>query len=368
VEEKKSKIIGVHLLNDFSGSPLVFSQALQALQSAGHEIVIHTSNGRNGFLDRVIAKKEYFPYKFYSNAVVRLFAFCFSQLFLFFQLMQYRKQDVVIYVNTLLPFGAALAGRWMNKKVFYHVHESYIQPAPLKSFLRFVAAKTAHTVFYVSYYLFKEECIEKVNACVIHNTLPDTFVSKAKEASYSTTSDEKFVVLMVCSLKEYKGVPQFLSLAKRHPNLTFELVLNASEDDIKEYFKSTPDNLKIFSVQKDLDAFYSRASLVMNLTNPDVCIETFGMTLLEAMCYGVPVIAPNCGGPTEIVVDAKNGFQISVKDEALLDFRLEFLSKNPDFMQVLSDGARKTAQGFESEKFRNAIISEFESCKMDVRN
>ena len=366
----KSKIVAVHLLNDFSGSPLVFSQALNALKASGHPIVIHTSEGKSGFLDQVEAPKFYFPYQFYSNIFIRLMAFTFSQVFLFFQLMKYRKEDVTIYVNTLLPFGAALAAFCMKKQTFYHVHESYIQPAPLKSFLRWVASFTADTIFYVSNYLYQEEKIGNVNACVLHNVLPESFVDRAAKNHYLPSIEGKFTVLMVCSFKDYKGVPQFVELAARHSNLNFELVLNTTIEEVNTHFSpnKTPFNLNVFSVQRDLDNFYSRANLVVNLTNPKQCIETFGMTLLEAMSYGVPVIAPTQGGPAEIVEETINGFQIDVHDEATLDFRLSFLASNPEFMQQLSTGARETAKRFGSEKFKNSLINVFDSCNKDVRN
>ncbi|MBK9637468.1 MAG: glycosyltransferase family 4 protein [Bacteroidetes bacterium] len=366
----KSKIVAVHLLNDFSGSPLVFSQALNALKASGHPIVIHTSQGKSGFLDQVEAPKYYFPYQFYSNTLLRLLAFSFSQVFLFFQLMKYRKEDVIIYVNTLLPFGAALAAFCMKKQTIYHVHESYIKPAALKYFLRWVASFTADTIFYVSNYLYQKEKIGDVNACVLHNVLPENFVDRAAKKQYVPSNNGLFTVLMVCSFKEYKGVPQFIELAIRHPSLNFELVLNTSREEVNLNFSPQliPSNLKVFSVQKDLDAFYSRANLVVNLTNPKLCIETFGMTLLEAMSYGVPVIAPTQGGPTELVEETKNGFQIDVQDEATLDFRLTFLASNPEFMQQLSKGARETAKRFGSDKFRNTLVNVFDSCNKDVRN
>jgi glycosyltransferase involved in cell wall biosynthesis len=366
----KSKIVAVHLLNDFSGSPLVFSQALNALKASGHPIVIHTSEGRSGFLDQVEVPKIYFPYQFYSNVFMRLMAFTFSQVFLFIQLMKYRKEDVIIYVNTLLPFGAALAAFCMKKQTIYHVHESYIKPAPLKFFLRWVASSTADTIFYVSNYLYQKEKIGKVNACVIHNVLPESFVDRAARNHYLPSHNGSFTVLMVCSLKDYKGVPQFVELAARLANLNFELVLNASQEEVDVNFSPVkiPSNLKVYSVQKDLDAFYSRANLVVNLTNPKQCIETFGMTLLEAMSYGVPVIAPTQGGPTELVEETKNGFQIDVHDEATLDFRLSFLAANPEFMQQLSKGARETAKRFGSENFKRALTTVFDSCNKSVRN
>ncbi len=355
----KSRIIAIHLLNDYSGSPLVFSQALSGLQAAGHEVIIHTSRGRDGFLLKPGLPIVYFPYAFFPNVMFRLIAFFYSQAYLFFQLQRYRKDDVIIYINTLLPFGAALAGAWMKKKVVYHVHESYIRPVFFKKFLKFIAAKTADSVLYVSHYLHREENIAGVPGQVVYNALPDEFVQQAGTHRYFPFSGSEFTVLMVCSLKEYKGIPEFIKLARRHAHFRFELVLNASSSEIHAYFSKTdlPVNLHLFPVQTNLDAFYRRASLVVNLTNPSLCIETFGMTLLEAMCYGVPVIAPPLGGPAELVQSAFNGYAIDVRDEATLDFRLEYLAANPEMMDKLSEGARKTARRFRADAFRREVVS-----------
>lgn len=358
----KKTIVAVHLLNDFSGSPLIFTQALKGLQAAGHPVIVHTSKGRTGFLDRLDTKVVHFPYRFFENSLLRLTAFLFSQFYIFCQLLRYRNKEIIIYVNTLLPFGAALAGALMGKKVVYHIHESYIRPQLLKNFLRYIANVTADTVFYVSNYLMNEEKLSGVHGQVIYNALPDEFVKEAEAYQYHPVSGNAFHVLMVCSLKDYKGVPQYIDLARRHPSLHFDLVLNAGEEDIQTYFgsKEITSNLTIFPVQQNLDAFYRRASLVVNLTNPALCIETFGMTILEAMCYGVPVIAPPKGGPAEIVQEEVNGFMIDVRDEATLDFRLQYLAQNPDFMEKLSAAARKTSTQFRSSTFQEAVTQTIE--------
>ncbi len=354
----RNRIVAVHLLNDYSGSPLVFTQALDGLRQAGHEVVLHTSRSREGFLNSLNVPLVNFPYTFFKNSLLRLMAFAFSQVVLFFQLLRYRNENVTIYINTLLPFGAGLAGAFMRKKVVYHLHESYIRPAILKNFLRFVAGKTADTVLYVSCYLLEEEKIPGVKSQVIYNALPEDFTQRAGHFRYIPSRSDAFTVLMVCSLKDYKGIPEFLQLAARHPQLRFELILNASPREIEKYFsgKKIPLNLHLFPVQSNLDPFYRKANLVVNLTNPALCIETFGMTLLEAMCYGIPVIAPPLGGPAEIVKSAYNGFTIDVRDEATLDFRLDYLAAHPEFLKKLSDGALKTAKKFDSGTFKSEVV------------
>jgi glycosyltransferase involved in cell wall biosynthesis len=355
----KPIIVAVHLINDFSGSPLIFKQALAGLINSGHQVVLHTAAGRDGFLSELEVDKKTFRYKFYRNTFIRLIAFAASQIQLFFQIIQYKNKSVIIYVNTLLPFGAALAAKLIGKKVVYHIHESYISPPLLKHFLKAVVKYSANYAIYVSKYLFDTENINGLPYKIVYNALPEEFVSIASTYDYQSALKKEFIVLMVCSLKEYKGVYNFVSLASRNEQLKFELVLNASKKEIKEYFiqKHIPNNLTIFDTQSNLHTFYCRASLVVNLTNPVLCIETFGMTILEAMAYGIPVIAPPIGGPTEIVESGINGFTIDARRNEDLDSTLNYLFTNQDLMFQLSKNAKITSEKFSSNRLKTEVCA-----------
>lgn len=57
----------------------------------------------------------------------------------------------------------------------------------------------------------------------------------------------------------------------------------------------------IYNRQRDVIKFYNKATVVLNLTDKTQAIETFGMTPLEAMSCGLPVIVPTIGGIAELV-------------------------------------------------------------------
>ena len=82
------------------------------------------------------------------------------------------------------------------------------------------------------------------------------------------------------------------------PDYCFQLVLSCSEDEL-DSFKSDlprlPENLDLYSSQQNLHSFYSQAKLLLVLTDKNLCVETFGMTILESMSYGVPSIVPEIG-------------------------------------------------------------------------
>jgi L-malate glycosyltransferase len=353
------QIVFVHLLNDYSGSPLVLSQVINTLDNKRFRKKLFISGkASQGFLsDLRNVETEYFWYKWKANPWLRLITYSLSQVLLFFRLLRFWNKDIVIYVNTLLPFGAALAGWLMRKKVIYHIHETSMKPPLLKSFLRLVANQTAHSVIHVSAYLLDKERLELPVNHVIYNTLSETF--KAEADAHRKMVKNSFVILMLCSLKKYKGVDEFVALANKLPGLQFELVLNASQQEADDYFsgKKMPSNLKVFPVQKNVHVFYQRASLLLNLSHTDEWIETFGMTVLEAMYYGIPAIVPPIGGIAELVEHGKNGFLISSSCTDQLADHIQLLSGDCITYTQMSMLSKEKAFYFTGPNFTNQITS-----------
>lgn len=353
------KIICVHLYNDFSGSPLVLSTAIKGLVKNGHDVTLFTSDSE-GFLSDLPVKKVNIPYSFHSNKLIRLFLLLFNQWLVFCKILKYRKdKEVLIYINTLLPFGAALAGKLIGKKIIYHIHETSIRPLILKSFLKWVVSITATQAIYVSKYLMETEEIQGPESVVIHNALSNRFTEKANlNIQQAKEKRGPFTILMLCSLKKYKGVDEFVELAKSLPTYHFELVLNTEVTAINTYFDHLilPPNLVVHPKQNDVHPFYQRANLVLNLSNPKAWIETFGMTLLEAMTYGLPVIAPPVGGPTEIVKNGANGFSITAQKLPKIIKTITSLAQDQSYYLELSLNALQTAKSFKEINFERAIV------------
>lgn len=343
------RIVAIHLLNDFSGSPLVLSTVLKGMREENIPVSLFCSAGGEGFLSDLDVDYQHFAYRWKNNRWIRLLVYLWSQCILFFKLFQFARQDVVIYVNTLLPFGAALAGRLMGKQVIYHLHETSVRPALLKVFLKKVVQYTANKVIFVSQYLAEEEAIPTVDSVVVHNCLSSQF-TQASQLHLTTKADagRNFTILMLCSLKGYKGVDTFVSLARRFPQFSFELVLNADITAIEQYFDPhpLPANLTLFPAQSNVHPFYQRADLVLNLSNPYEWIETFGMTILEAMHYAKPCIAPPVGGPAELVHHNIEGYLVDPKQMEQLCIYIHRLSLDEVLYRRMSAAAKERAAQF----------------------
>ncbi|MCX4905870.1 glycosyltransferase family 4 protein [Streptomyces sp. NBC_00878] len=75
--------------------------------------------------------------------------------------------------------------------------------------------------------------------------------------------------------------------------------------------------------------------------------ESFGMTILEAMHAGVPVVATDCPhGPGEIITDGSDGLLVPPGDADAFAAGLLKLIENADQRRLMGEAARKSVQRF----------------------
>ncbi len=354
--KNRTRIFAFHLLNDFSGSPKVLMQLIQCWTNHNFEVHVYTSQTKTGFLSG-LPKVQYHNgwYQFASNPWLRLLYFSLSQVLLFFKMLMVVKKQDIVYVNTVLPFGAALLGKLKGCRVIYHIHESTVNPKILKWFLFKIVKLTASDIVNVSHFVEQSHGIQSVKNHLIYNAIENSFLEKA--ANYQHVGLHKHV-LMVCSLKAYKGVFEFVHLANALPHYHFRLVINATQAEIDTFFNNThlPDNLEMFTAQSNMHLFYQWASVVLNLSRPNEWVETFGLTILEGMAYGLPVIVPPVGGITELVLEGENGYKVDCRESYKLENTLTSIFSKEEHYALLASNARKRVQIFNESVFEQKSL------------
>lgn len=86
------------------------------------------------------------------------------------------------------------------------------------------------------------------------------------------------------------------------------------------------------------------------MTNPRQTVETFGLTALEAMSAGLPVIVPTQGGIAEMVEDGKNGYKIDVQELDAVGKHICVLLDNRELYIRMANNALLFSTDFDSEK------------------
>jgi len=352
-------IVFCHLLNDRSGSPTVLRYTLETLDAREHGLLVVGSQGRGVLEEAGVPTRRYWYHRS-RHRMVTLFTYFTSQLALYHSLSRAPDipRDATVFVNTLLPFAAMLWGRRTGRRVVVHVHEVSITPGPLRRFLTNCAARSADLLIYVSNDHRVRLPIDGPPSVIVPNPVSPTLVARADE--HIPRQGGSFRVLMLASLRDYKGVEEFMALARglhERADITFTLVLNAEHDEVAAFSKRQGEstNVTLHPRTDDPASFYARADLVLNLTRLDQCIETFGLTLVEAMSFGIPVIAPPVGGPAEIVTHGVEGYCIDSRDGAALREAILRLSDDPETYAAMSQAARTRARDFCFDAYAAAL-------------
>lgn len=158
-------------------------------------------------------------------------------------------------------------------------------------------------------------------------------------------ADDDFVILQLGRLVPRKGIDNViraLAVLRREHGVTARLLVVGGESESPDP-GLTPEigrltavaeaegvrSQVIFTGQRPrhrLREFYCAADVFV--TTP--WYEPFGITPLEAMACGCPVIGADVGGIKESVVDAVTGFLVPPSDPAALAARLAMLRRDPE--------------------------------------
>ena len=359
------KILFCHLLNNYTGSPKVLAEELNLLsKNTNYDISLLTSK-TDGILSELQNVHFYYNgYHWSNNKFVLIFLFLIAQIRSFFFVL-FHKFDI-IYINTIVPFGAALAAKIRKAKVIYHIHEVYINTNFMKRFYKKVANLCADRVICVSNYVKENNKELEGRSCVIYNPVKNHEIYEDLN-TYIKKKYDKRLVFLPASLKEFKGVNQFVELARKNPDLNFKLLCSTTLREMERFFSGIqlPKNLELVEQKKDLFDFYKEATITINLSLPDKCIETFGLTLVESFDTFTPVLAPAYGGPKEIVEDGKNGFLVNPYDLDNISNILHNITSDFDMYEKISLEAKKTLIKFDIDQFITRIKEELMGEKTD---
>ena len=131
------------------------------------------------------------------------------------------------------------------------------------------------------------------------------------------------------------------------PNYYERLRLMATNSSIK--FMDSFDNNRVYEILAETDV----------LVVPSIWYENSPLTIHEAALAGVPVIASNIGGMTELIERMKNGLLFQVEDANDLYEKMRLLIDNPRLIKELKGKAEEVKTIEENAKELEGIYLQY---------
>jgi glycosyltransferase involved in cell wall biosynthesis len=336
---------------------------LKRLQAEGHEVEVFTSayrGGGNAVLDGIpihrfrycvarwedLTHDEATPDRMRRSLRYKLLPFCYMLGGLVgIRRLTRRRQYDVIHVHWPVPH--ALFG-WMGQRAsprrpslattWYGVELRWVQSSLpwLRRFVRW-ALRISDAVVAISSYTARE--IARF-ADVPVQVIPYTLGFAESDARRPPHEPKRgFQILFVGRLVERKGVTHLIEALARLPaGLGARLVIIGDGPErpalqAQARAAGVEDRVEIRGRVSDAalrDAYAASHVLVLpSILDARGDTEGLGVVLLEAMSYGVPVVASNIGGITDIVEHAHSGLLVPPADPGALARSLEQLARDP---------------------------------------
>lgn len=158
-------------------------------------------------------------------------------------------------------------------------------------------------------------------------------------------------ILYIGKLEERRNlffmVDVFRKIQKKIPQIQFVIIGNGEREYKRKFLESIKDEINQEKIiyherasQSELVKYYIESAFFMLASQ----YEIFGMVLLEAMYFGVPVISSINGGSSTIIKHGLNGFIMETFDAQQWANCMVWAMENDEFLEIIKKNAKKTVE------------------------
>ncbi len=253
-------------------------------------------------------------------------------------------------VGFLKDFFIVLIMKLFKIKIVLHFHNkgvSLFQNNVFYNLLYKIAFKNSKIIL-LSPLLYSDisKYVNKINVFYCANGIPK--IDMDSKTSSRPLNNRPFRILFFSNMMKEKGVYVLLEACKllKLKNINFECNFVGDWSDISEgNFVNELIKNELTSMVFAHGKKYNEDKITF-FQSADVFIfpslnETFGLVILEAMQFGMPVIATDEGGISDIVEDGETGFLVPKGGSIALVEKIEFLINNPEIIIKMGKAGKK---------------------------
>jgi L-malate glycosyltransferase len=271
------------------------------------------------------------------------------------------KTDV-IYTNTSVVYVGYKIAKILNVPHVWHIREFgdldfNLKYYPSKIKIQDAVNNSEKSIF--ASIALKNHWVSRPSSCqfVVYNGIMDAKFND--KISFRKFPKINFKIGLLGSVLQGKGhhiaIKAFAGLVRKISKCElyfFGHADNVYSKDLKKLIKELQleDKIHFKPFINDKHLIYKELDLVINCSK----MEGFGRTIVEAMGYGIPVIANASGGVLEIIDNKINGLLFDGTSESLTNALVTLLTDN-NLYENLAYNGMKRAEWFSVENYISAI-------------
>jgi glycosyltransferase involved in cell wall biosynthesis len=394
------RILFLHGSSDLYGASKIFLQTIKIVQQKGHNcIVILSSEGplvseleslgvQVEIANLGILRRKYFTPLGLFNRLHKWF-----HASIFIQKIINEQKIELVYSNT----AAVLIGGWAvsrhNKKQkrnnegkknyvkvqhIWHLHEIITSPNYLHRFIKWCLVYWSDKIIVVSEAvrahwlndnkenqkkLPKNSLGSKMN--LIYNGIEPLAKSEKPNyrVKYAIPSDA-IVIGMAGRIHYLKGQEYFIKIAQclledtsiyfiitGDPYAGQENLLTEMKAFIKEH--QLEKQVIYTGYEAEMDCFYSAINILLL---PSILPDSFPTVVLEAMQFGLPVVATEQGGAMEMIIADETGIFIPILDEVEAAKKIKTILPEDRREQMGVKGKERVAANYSAKAFEDNLV------------
>lgn len=268
----------------------------------------------------------------------------------------------IVDTNTAVVFPGAIAAKRCKKKSVWHIRE-IIKSNLENKVISFMMKRYSDLIVANSKATGKSLKVPQNKVRVIYNAVEEKCGNTVKP-------HKQLTVGMAGRINRWKGQKLFVDMAEKinqkKPDVVFQIAGEAYtgeehlKTELREYIaaKKLDSAVQLLGQVNNMQDFYSGIDIFVL---PSIQPEPFGLVVIEAMEYGLPVVATNHGGPTEIITEGVDGYLVDyTKCDEMANRVLKLLEDENMRKKMGEAGMKKKHERFSVTSMVSKIENVFE--------
>lgn len=283
------------------------------------------------------------------------------------KLVRYIKRENVsiVHVNDIYNMsGVVIKLIYPHIRLVYHVRlmpDGYIR-SMYNLFVRIVS-NSADTLVSVSEAVASELKQRGVESIVIYDAIPEYEKYPIKVVDHIKSTITLLYLANFTPGKGHNFAIEAFARAIAHMS-SLKMIMVGGDLGLKKNIRykvelmeqvkylNLQDAISFSAFESDVEALIKRVDIVLNFSES----ESFSLTCLEALWYGTPLIATDCGGPKELFEHEKSGLLVPVKDVERMSSAIVKLASDKQLQSSFSYAGKIYVRSkFNREKIAQAL-------------